>query len=127
MQAVGPGLLQVAADGRLVGGDGGQRGHLVVVTPGPDHLAGLVDALGGLTVDAGKDDRLAAALEPHLERVDRAGHRWPLRLPHRDAVRAVAMGPSARHLADLPARVAGLPDPVPATASIVVTRYRRRH
>ncbi len=100
-------------------------GLLVVVTPGPDHLTGLVDVLGGLQVDAAKDTRLAAALEPHLRPLDRTEHRWPLTLPRADAVRAVAMGPSARHLADLEARVGQLPDPVPATASIVITRYRR--
>lgn len=100
-------------------------GLLVVVTPGPDHLTGLVDVLGGLQVDAAKDSRLAAALEPHLTPLDRAEHRWPLVLPRADAVRAVAMGPSARHLRDLAAAVGELPDPVSATASIVVSRYRR--
>ena len=100
-------------------------GVLVVVTPGPDHLAGLVDVLGGLQVDATKDSRLAAALEPHLTPVDRTERRWGLALSRADAARAVAMGPSARHLADLDARVAALPEPVRATASIVVSRYRR--
>jgi 23S rRNA (guanine745-N1)-methyltransferase len=100
-------------------------GLLVVVTPGPDHLAGLVDVLGGLHVDAAKDTRLATALEPHLRPLDRIKHRWPLTLSRADAVRAVAMGPSARHLADLEAGVAELSDPVRATASIVLTRYRR--
>jgi 23S rRNA (guanine745-N1)-methyltransferase len=100
-------------------------GLLVVVTPGPDHLAGLVDVVGGLQVDAAKDTRLAAALEPHLRPLDRSEHRWSLTLPHPDAVRAIAMGPSSRHLTDLGAAVGELPDPVRATASIVVTRYRR--
>lgn len=100
-------------------------GLLVVVTPGPDHLTGLVDVLGGLQVDAAKDSRLAAALEPHLTPLDRAERRWPLVLPRADALRAIAMGPSARHLRDLEAAVGELPDPVRATASIVVTRYRR--
>jgi 23S rRNA (guanine745-N1)-methyltransferase len=100
-------------------------GLLVVVTPGPDHLAGLVDVVGGLQVDAAKDTRLAAALEPHLRPLDRAEHRWPLTLSRPDALRAIAMGPSARHLPDPEAAVATLPDPVHATASIVVTRYRR--
>jgi 23S rRNA (guanine745-N1)-methyltransferase len=100
-------------------------GLLVVVTPAPDHLAGLVDVLGGLAVDPDKDARLAGALEPHLEPVDRAGHRWPLSLPHPDALRAMAMGPSARHLTDLADRVAALPDPVRTVASVVVTRWRR--
>jgi 23S rRNA (guanine745-N1)-methyltransferase len=100
-------------------------GLLVVVTPGPDHLAGLVDVLGGLQVDAAKDARLAAALEPHLAPVDRVEHRWELALSRADAEHAVGMGPSARHLADLPARVAALAEPVHATASVVLTRYRR--
>jgi 23S rRNA (guanine745-N1)-methyltransferase len=99
-------------------------GLLVVVTPGPDHLAGLVDVLGGLQVDAAKDSRLAAALEPHLAPVDRTERRWELALSRADAARAVAMGPSARHLRDLDALVAALPEPVRATASIVVSRYR---
>jgi 23S rRNA (guanine745-N1)-methyltransferase len=100
-------------------------GRLVVVTPGPDHLAGLVDAVGGLTVDPAKEARLADALTPHLTPVDRTEHRWPLELSPADAVRALAMGPSARHLTDLPARVATLPAPVGSTASIVVTTYPR--
>jgi 23S rRNA (guanine745-N1)-methyltransferase len=100
-------------------------GLLVVVTPGPDHLAGLVDVVGGLQVDASKDSRLAAALEPHLVPMDRIEHRWELALSRADAARAVAMGPSARHLPDLDDRVAALPEPVRATASIVVSRYRR--
>lgn len=103
-------------------------GTLVVVTPGADHLAGLVDALGLLTVDERKDERVAGALEPHLDPVERAGHRWTLSLPHADAVAAAAMGPSAHHLdaADLARRVAALPDPVTITASVVVSRYRPR-
>ena len=100
-------------------------GLLVVVTPGPDHLSGLVDVLGGLQVDAAKETRLAAALEPHLTPLDRTEHRWALTLSHADAAHAVAMGPSARHLTDLDAAVGALPDPVEVTASIVVTRYRR--
>jgi 23S rRNA (guanine745-N1)-methyltransferase len=100
-------------------------GRLVVVTPGPDHLAGLVDVLGGLQVDAAKDSRLDSALGPYLEAGERAEHRWQLALSHADAVRAVGMGPSARHLQGVAARVGALPEPVRATASIVVTRWRR--
>jgi 23S rRNA (guanine745-N1)-methyltransferase len=103
-------------------------GTLLVVTPAADHLAELVAALGLLTVDERKDERLAGALEPHLEPVDRTEHRWPLRLPVADAVAAAAMGPSAHHLdaAELPDRAAALPDPVPATAAVELRRYRRR-
>ena len=103
-------------------------GLLVVVTPAADHLAELVAALGLLAVDQRKDERLAGALEPHLELVDRTAARWPLSLPAADALAAAAMGPSAHHLdpADLAGRVARGPDPLPATASVVVSRYRPR-
>jgi 23S rRNA (guanine745-N1)-methyltransferase len=100
-------------------------GRLVVVTPGPDHLAGLVDAVGGLTVDPAKESRLAATLSPHLSPVSRSPLGWDLRLPRADALAALAMGPSARHVPDLAARVAALPDPVVTTASVVVSVYRR--
>ena len=74
------------------------------------------------------DERLAGALEPHLELVDRTAARWPLSLPAADALAAAAMGPSAHHLdpADLAGRVARGPDLLPATASVVVSRYRPR-
>jgi len=103
-------------------------GVLVVVTPGQDHLAELVVALGLLTVDGRKDERMAAALDPHLDLGDRAEHCWTLSLRHADAVAAVAMGPSAHHIdaPDLARRVAALPDPVTTTASVAVSRYRPR-
>jgi 23S rRNA (guanine745-N1)-methyltransferase len=104
-------------------------GALLVVTPAADHLAELVAALGLLTVDERKDARLAGALDPHLDPVDRAEHRWSLALSRVDAVAAAAMGPSAHHLdaAELAHRAAALPDPVTTTAAVVLTRYRYRH
>ena len=112
----GPEIARVLAPG----------GQLLVVTPAADHLAELVGALGLLTVDGRKDERLAGSLEPHLVPVDRTEHRWPLSLPVADAVAAAAMGPSAHHLdpAELADRAAALPDPVPTTAAVVLTRYR---
>ncbi|HZB47625.1 MAG TPA: methyltransferase domain-containing protein [Mycobacteriales bacterium] len=112
----GPEIARVLAPG----------GQLLVVTPAADHLAELVGALGLLTVDERKDERLAGSLEPHLAPVDRTEHRWPLSLPVADAVAAAAMGPSAHHLdpAELADRAAALPDPVPTTAAVVLTRYR---
>jgi 23S rRNA (guanine745-N1)-methyltransferase len=106
----------------------GPGGTLLVVTPAADHLAELVGPLGLLTVDERKDERLAGALTPHLERVDRAALRWPLSLSRADAVAAAAMGPSAHHVdaAALAGGVADLPDPVRATASVLLTRYRGR-
>jgi 23S rRNA (guanine745-N1)-methyltransferase len=106
----------------------GPGGTLLVVTPAGDHLAELVGPLGLLTVDERKDERLAGALAPHLELVERTAHRWPLTLSRADAVAAAAMGPSAHHLAteDLGRRVGALPDPVRATASVLLTRYHPR-
>lgn len=104
----------------------GPGGFLLVVTPAADHLAELVSALGLLTVDERKEERLAGALAPHLQPVDRTEHRWTLALPRADAVAAAAMGPSAHHLdaADLARRAGALPDPTTTTASVVLTRYR---
>ena len=101
-------------------------GLLVVATPAAGHLGELVDALGLLSVDTEKDARLAAALEPHLTPADRVPLTWTLRLSRADAVAAVAMGPSARHLTpdDLARRAAALPDPVEVTAAVDLRTYR---
>ena len=73
------------------------RGALVVVTPGPAHLAELRRA--GLTIGMQQDklDALGAALAPHfsLERSDRISFTMPL---DADGGRALAsMGPSGHH------------------------------
>jgi len=103
-------------------------GVLLVVTPEPDHLAELVEALGLLSVDEHKPDRVASALEPYLEPVSQVPHRWPLALPVADALAAAAMGPSAYHVdaADLACLAAALPDPLRTTASVTLAAYRRR-
>ncbi|GAA3515531.1 putative RNA methyltransferase [Actinocatenispora rupis] len=100
-------------------------GQLLVVTPTPDHLRELVDALGLVGVDADKPRRLAdglAGFEPGAaRRVE-----FTMRLGHAAAATVVGMGPSARHLsADaLADRIAALPDPVEVTASVTVAAYR---
>jgi 23S rRNA (guanine745-N1)-methyltransferase len=101
------------------------QGRLVVVTPTADHLAELVGPLGLLRVDPDKATRLAAALEPHLERVAVADHRQELRLSRAATATLVGMGPHARHLA--PDRLAGalatLPEPIRVTVSVEVASY----
>jgi 23S rRNA (guanine745-N1)-methyltransferase len=102
-------------------------GALIVVTPTPAHLAELVAAVGLLTVDEHKPDRLASALAPHLEQVSEVGHDWRLSLT-REEVRALAeMGPSAHHLSshDLETRLAVLAEPVAVTAAVRLSVYRR--
>ena len=72
-------------------------GRLVVVTPKPDHLAGLRDRHGLLHIPAGKADQLATAAAEFFETVSVTG------LTRTREVRAdlvadlVAMGPNAFH------------------------------
>jgi 23S rRNA (guanine745-N1)-methyltransferase len=102
-------------------------GVLVVVTPTPDHLAELVAAVGLLTVDRHKPERLAATLDPHLRRTEQRRYDWPLRLSRAGVRDLVGMGPSARHLTapGLADRLADLTEPVAVTASVHLSVYRR--
>ena len=95
-------------------------GSLLVVTPTGRHLAELVERLGLLTVDERKDERLAAALDAHLELERRTEHEWSLDLAATDVANAVAMGPSAHHvtLGETGSRTA-------VTASLAISTYRR--
>ena len=102
-------------------------GALHVVTPTAAHLGRLVSALGLLTVDARKQERLEAKLDPHVELERRAAVEWPLALARADVANAVAMGPSARHVdrAELDAQIAQLPQPFEVTASVTISVYQR--
>lgn len=95
-------------------------GALVVVTPTERHLGELVETLGLLTVDERKEERLGAALDPHLDLERRVEREWSLSLEPADLLNAVAMGPSARHLT--PEEPGG---PTPVTASLAISTYRR--
>jgi 23S rRNA (guanine745-N1)-methyltransferase len=95
-------------------------GALVVTTPTERHLAELVEQLGLLTVDERKHERLAAALDAHLDLERRKEHEWPLELPPADVVNAVAMGPSARHVTRRETGTAA----TPVTASVTISTYR---
>jgi 23S rRNA (guanine745-N1)-methyltransferase len=106
-------------------------GVLIVVTPAADHLATLVHALGLLTVDPGKPDRLAETLGDRFAPVGSRPYRWIMELNHDDVGAVAAMGPSAWH-ADpdaLATAIAALPDSVRVEASVTVGVYRprRRH
>lgn len=101
-------------------------GHLLVVTPGPDHLAELIGPLGLLAVDARKEERLAAKLSPYFA-VDReAGYRSTLMLDHAAITALVAMGPSAWHAgqAALASRIAGLHELTEVTLAARLTILR---
>ena len=98
-------------------------GLLLVVTPGPGHLAELREAAGLLAVDADKEERLERTLGGFF----RAGRTVPLDHPMSldpaRAAAAVAMGPSAHHAARLPA-VDGSGEPVRVTASFRLSFHR---
>jgi 23S rRNA (guanine745-N1)-methyltransferase len=106
-------------------------GVLLVVTPTPEHLAELPAAFPAgtgvrlLAVDPTKPDRLAARLEPWFRPAGTTSHTRRLRLPHRLVRALVEMGPSAAHLdpTALAGAVATLPDPLPVTAAVHLTRY----
>jgi 23S rRNA (guanine745-N1)-methyltransferase len=100
------------------------HGALLVVTPTERHLAELVSALGLLTVDERKQERLGAELDAHLDLERRLEREWPLALTPADVANAVAMGPSARHvsLEELDAQIVAMP----VTASVAISTYRRR-
>jgi 23S rRNA (guanine745-N1)-methyltransferase len=104
----------------------GPDGRLVVVTPAADHLGELVGPLGLLRVDPDKAERLAAALEPHLEPVGTVVHRERLRLDRAAVATLVGMGPHARHLArdDVRTSLAGFPEPLDVTVSVRIGTYR---
>jgi 23S rRNA (guanine745-N1)-methyltransferase len=95
-------------------------GALLVVTPTARHLAELVDQLGLLTVDERKEERLAATLDAHLALERRAEHEWALDLAPGDVANAVAMGPSARHVAPIRPETSST-----AGAAFAISIYRR--
>ncbi len=102
-------------------------GTLLVVSPTSRHLAELVGELGLLAVDGRKQERLTATLGPQLESQGGSEHTFPMELDHAAVRTVVDMGPSAWHTdaAELDRRIARLPEPVPVTASIMLSRFTR--
>ena len=104
-------------------------GALLVLTPGPDHLAELVSAVGLLAVAPAKRRRLSEALDPYFHSEREQSGTASLRLSRAEAQAMIRMGPSAWHLE--PERVAhrlgGLPEPITATVSVQLGVWRPRH
>jgi 23S rRNA (guanine745-N1)-methyltransferase len=103
-------------------------GRLVVVTPNQDHLCELVTALGLLTVDPAKYDRLAAGLDSWFELAERSQHTTTRSISRADAEALVGMGPSAWHTdrARIVDQLAALAQPMRVTVSISLTVWRPR-
>jgi 23S rRNA (guanine745-N1)-methyltransferase len=103
-------------------------GRLLVITPTPDHLQELIGALGLLTVDRQKQERLSRTLGPGFDQVSERHLTSTAPMTHADVLAAVQMGPSARQagLQQLQAQVAALADPLPVTVSVTLSAYSRR-
>lgn len=102
-------------------------GALLVVTPTARHLHQLVAALGLLTVDARKDERLERSLAGDFVLADSHTYSQDAVMNASDIAVVVAMGPSAHHVAadDLTDRVAALRAPLPVTVDVNVSHYQR--
>ncbi|GAA1884936.1 methyltransferase domain-containing protein [Asanoa iriomotensis] len=96
------------------------EGRLLVVTPEPDHLAELVAALGLLSVDPAKEERLAASLDAHFTLARRQSLRATMRLDRAEIATVVGMGPSAWHRE--PATI-DLPTPLDVTLAVRLDEY----
>jgi 23S rRNA (guanine745-N1)-methyltransferase len=101
-------------------------GRLVVVTPDDDHLRELAGALGLLSVDEHKQERLAGKLGPYFDLAGQREYRGAVELGQADVLAAAQMGPAAWHTdeADLAARVRSLPEQMTATVSVRVSVFR---
>ena len=104
-----------------------EGGTLFVLTPTGRHLGTLVTALGLLTVDEQKNERMDGALAGHFVLEAREGLESAATMTRDDAATLVGMGPSAHHIAsgELAERLAELPEPLEVPLSFVLSVYRR--
>jgi 23S rRNA (guanine745-N1)-methyltransferase len=103
-------------------------GALVVVTPTPRHLLELRDAVGLLTVDPGKPERLRRTLDTTFRRESAESLECILTITPQEAHDLASMGPTARHVGsdELRRRIARLEAPLRVTASFNVSVHRPR-
>lgn len=101
-------------------------GAFVVVTPTDRHLTELIPALGLLSVDERKRERLDDKLRSRFARVEETAVEHRMSLDHAAVASLVAMGPSSYHLDAGVAgeRLAALPEPIEVTASVTVSVFR---
>jgi 23S rRNA (guanine745-N1)-methyltransferase len=103
-------------------------GSVITVTPRPDHLIELRDALGLLGVEADKETRLGdafrrAGLRPVEQRAVESRDQWQTA----DAVRSIMMGPNAFHTTadEVRRAVSRLAWPQPVTVACRIIRWTR--
>lgn len=102
-------------------------GGLVVVTPTEKHLSEIRAAMGLVSVDARKTQRVADAFAAGFEVQAEELVEYPMRLARDEAVELVAMGPSSRHATpeETRARASELADAVDVMVSVTVVSYRK--
>jgi 23S rRNA (guanine745-N1)-methyltransferase len=103
-------------------------GALVVVTPTAHHQREIVDALGLVSVDERKEDRLESSLGGSFALLEQLPVEFVMPLSHAEVATLVAMGPSSRHVTSalVSERLSLLPEPLDVTASVRVGVYRAR-
>jgi 23S rRNA (guanine745-N1)-methyltransferase len=100
-------------------------GVLLAVTPTTRHLHELVGPLGLLSVPDEKADRLDTQLGSYFSLAERRPIEYSMFLTRDEAAQIVRMGPSAWHVDEqtVAERLALLPDPLPVTTSVTLSRY----
>lgn len=103
-------------------------GRLVVVTPGPDHLAELIEPLSMISVDSSKDERLRQTLGSLADELESSSVDWRIDLSRAEAADLVSMGPNAGRLdpVSLDSALDSLGYPMSVTASVTVSIARKR-
>lgn len=101
-------------------------GLLAVVTPRPGHLASIAEMAGMLSIEEGKENRLAGAMQPHFTIESARDVDFPLALTRREAADLALMGPAGHHSdrTAIAARLEGQPEPVAAEARFRLTVFR---
>lgn len=101
-------------------------GTLLVAAANDDHLAEVRDRLGLIDIQPGKLQTLRQSLREWFDLQYSEELRYALHLGPAALRDLVLMGPSAHHQpADLPARIATLPDPSAVTLSVGLSIFRR--
>lgn len=73
-------------------------GRVIVVTPRSGHLAEIADRTGMLSIEPGKDERLADSMQEFFNPGDTAQLDVELKLSGRDIADVAFMGPAGHHL-----------------------------
>lgn len=101
-------------------------GHVVVVTPGPEHLKEMIGPFSMISVDADKEGRLRETLGPLAEGLESSTLEWRMDLSRSEVADLVGMGPNAGRLEPevLESALDSLDYPYPVTGQVVVSVAR---